>query len=236
MAPPIYFFPKATLAQLVAPDTRTIKRELLRAVGLDDVLADVRTTDQASVFELASAGPGGSTGVLFTALQPGEPPARLGYKPEFQDWQAAGSALWIGLDREHPCEPSDLQRRKLIGGYRISLGCGELSIPILRSSRGETALPEDWGYDQAGNFTKSIKQEYRELWEASAEIYDVVIDRKPEATISHARGLELCLQIVGLNYRYGRQEQNRLHWIDSENWRDILSLAVDLPATKESAA
>lgn len=239
---PIYFFPGLQLSQLVDA-SGLLRRDVLREFGLDEVLADVRHQDQASVFELASGGPGAAGGgqqaaggVMLVALQAGEPPARLGYWPEHQAWRAVGDGrLLMGIDQAAPPSPTDLRRRKPLRGYELwldSIGASVM-IPVLRSPSGETSLPEDWGYDAAGKFTTSIRGEYVALWEASAEIWDALIARKEDARVSKERGLELCLQILSLNYRYGRHEQNLLHWVDSDNWGDILALAVDAPALKE---
>jgi hypothetical protein len=235
MAPPIYFFPKKTLADLL--DGEKILRAPLAAVDLDDVLRDVRTKDEASIWELSGKGPGGHSGVLLTALQDNQAPPRLGYFPEFQNWRPWRSGeLWVGIDNEHPPTPGDLARRKQLRGYPFEVAAGLVTVPILRSQRNFTTLPQAWSYGSDGQFEESVVDEYRGLWEESAEIWDVVIARKHGAKIERPRGLDLCLKILALNYRYGRQEQNALHWVNSENWIDLLSLAVDLPAVREYQA
>jgi hypothetical protein len=240
MAAPLYFFPRLTLAELFRGDE--LNRRPLIAAGVEEVLRDVRSRGDVCPMEIVRGGPGGHSGVMLYAIPNSkELPGQLGYYPDSQEWQEASDRLWIGTDREHPPTPPDLERKRLRRGYFLphpSAGSGQaaLHIAVLRSPAEIHSLPEDFSLSASGKLVRSIKRDYLQLWEDSAEIWDLVIERREGSEIDIGRGVKFCCRVLGVNYRFGPLEQNLLHWIDSENWMEILCLCVDLPALKEHGA
>jgi hypothetical protein len=229
MAPPLYFFAKTQAARL-APAGK-LARSLLASRGLDQVLADVEGPEHCVVDEIMGAGPGGQSGTILSAMPVAGPvPVRIGYYPEFQTWQEVGENLWMGLDKEYPPTPEDLARRAQFDGYRIN---GWL-VPVLRDPKGGTHLPSRWRY-QGDEVVEEVRLEYLGLWQRWAEVAGLFFDADaPEAeTMPLTRRVDLCLEVLGLNYRVGRFEQNLLDVVEPDNWISILMASVDLPGFRD---
>lgn len=237
MAPPLYFLPKLTLGQLVQADR--FCRAIVDSRGLGPAVSDVRSVDRdTSCFELTAAGPGGSSGVLLCVLPVNqETPKRLQYAPQFQTWHQAGEGLWIGVDNEHPPAPEDLARREQFNGYRLELHGATWQVPIVRDYRGHTQLPRDWIAEADGSIGVEISDAYRKLWEGFASVVDVYFDPDRRLAgaivIDPAEGMRRCIEVLGLNYRFGSAEQNHLRFagrrlIGSDTWSNILAAAIDL--------
>lgn len=236
---------------------------LLETFGEDG--ADDARPSRAFVNELTKAGPGGSSGMIVTLLPgSGKDILRGGYYPDFQQWQLAqrgpDAELWIGLDREHPPQPEDLLRsnaeleggepRGLHRGHRLPLADGRLwDVPVIRRppaiaalSPGAslTRLPMDIGWDADGRFCETIKPAYRALWEDTGALADIIFEAdgriRSKLEITVEKGLNWALRILGLNYRYGRHEQNLLRAVDKVNVWQVLGAAVDAPLVYELTA
>ena len=240
MAAPLYFLPKMTRA-LLCPHGK-LSRSVLASRGLGQVWADV-DLDDLCVNEIAvSGGPGGTHGLLLSALPVAtrEPPRRLQYdaKDTHVRWASAlGGELWIGIDDLSPVEPADLVRKKPLRGHWIELADGQAwEVPILRHPlEGSTELPRDFTYDDAGQLQVTIKERYRQLWEdsaATALFYFGGDSDEIEFTIV----LRRILDALALNYRLGPVEQTALRLIDSTNWQEALGATVDLPKVREIMA
>lgn len=235
MAPPIYFFEKATRAQL-APGNR-LSAELLARHGLAATLADVADVRRECwLYEHTLAGPGGTSGAMLCALPVDQPPpVRLRYAPEFQEWTHAQDGLWIAVDREHPPTPADLRRnRRLIPGYQVALGDGQpWVVPIIRNPDGGTSLPTAWRYDAAGQIQEEVTPAYRALWETGTEILALYASDQPASDVDRTWAVDRCLTALGLNYRLGRHEQNLLGLVDSDTWLPILGATIDYLTFRE---
>jgi hypothetical protein len=255
MAPPLYFFARQQLSDVVDAQADRFRPSLLREAALDDTFSDVLSVaNQTATNELVKAGPGGASGVLTTVLPAsGECPKRTGFHPDFQDWRRTGPDLWIGTDREHPPAPEDLLRsnatrlaggemRAAHAGYQYRLADGRYwEVPVIRRpavvarhGRSITGLPMDIDWDAEGRFVETIKPEYQALWDDTESICDLFFEpdgthRQGRFEISIETGLKWCLRILSLNYRYGRHEQRLLHAIDKTNVFTVLGLAVDAP-------
>jgi hypothetical protein len=161
---------------------------------------------------------------------------RLGYYPEFQEWtefSGTGGPVWVGLDREHPVTAADLARCKQFNGHAIELAGQQWTVPILRDPLGGTALPRDWMVGEDGQVSEKIKASYVELWDGFASVVDLFYspdDPSPAGAfrLDRSEAMRRCLQVLGLNYRVGRFEQNLLNIIDADNWSSVLAAAVDL--------
>ncbi len=249
MASPLYFFAGRGPNDLVDPASQRFRSAPLESAGLTDVFRDVANVrDQCVVQELARGGPGGKSGLLVIALPPSRQlPPRTGFYPEFQTWQEADEGLWIGTDREQPVRPADLLRegrnsggdsRPLHGGYEIQLADGHVwTVPVVRRPAfavealgcAASDLPHDIGWARDGRFTQTLKREYQQLWEDTAELCDRFFGAAAGASreITVEDGLRWAIRLLSLNYRYGRHEQNLLHAVDAENVWLILGAAVD---------
>jgi hypothetical protein len=138
MAAPFYFLPRLSIGDVV--EGNLLRREPLAAAGLDDVLADVRTKDQAIVMDFAKNGPAGSGALLYAIPNHQRLPGQLGYYPDAQAWHKLSDRLWIGFDNEHPPLPEDLERRKVLRGYIFPLRSPDSGrLHIFKSSEDSDA-------------------------------------------------------------------------------------------------
>lgn len=230
MSAPLYFLPGVYRQHLV--EGRRLSQSLLAGRGLTAIFGDViDLSGELSLIELPGAGPGGQSGTLLVPLVPGrEPPVRLGYYPQFQDWQSHGELYWLGLDRESPPTPDDLRRTKQIGGYRMTLGDGqEWLIPVLRRPDQSSEFPSSFGWDAAGKFQQQVRAEFRALWDDSAELVEWF---ESGALLDHARQdlprvVDWCVRALAVNYRFDRVLQSRLGVIGSDDWLSLLCYAID---------
>lgn len=235
MAAPIYFFPKLTRQAFAAGDKPNPRILLER--GLLDVLGDVPSLEHDTVCtEIVGSGPGGASGVLLSVKPPrGRDigPRNHGYFAQFQDWHhvvdAGDLQLWIGLDKEHPVTPADIQRPKPCDGRALDLADGAVwTIATVRRPNDTSELPQDLGWDDRGNYRETVKPQYRALWDDTAEVIEWFLD-KQLLIENMPRALDLCVRGLGVNYRYGRHEQNVLKLIDSVNYATLMAWMVDLP-------
>jgi hypothetical protein len=238
MAPPIYFFPKRTLAQ-VAPQGRLL-RSLLQDVQLDRAWCDVEIIPRdASCFESVVAGPGGASGVMLCAIPPGQTPIRVGYAPEFQEWtEAIPDKLWIGTDTEHPIEPADLARAVQMPGYPVELAGQTWTIPVIRDYLGGTGLPCDWDVGPGGEVTERIAEKYRDLWERWVSVVDIYFDEddpRPAGVfdIPNSEAMARGVDVLSINYRFGQAMQNVLHLIGGDTWTPLLFMSIDGPTHRD---
>ena len=237
MAPPIYFFPKTTKAQLVI-DGR-LSPEILGRYRLDRTFADVgAVADDAVLLELSGPGPGGESGCLFFALSAGgERPVRIDYQPEFQTWRRMAVTpdlyVYLGIDKEHPVTPKDLVRKSLFRGYAIELAGQTWEIPVIRNPEGGSTLPRDWVIEVDGDVTEAVQAQYLELWTEFVGVVDLFFsadDPSPAGTfvLDRAEAIRRAIDVLAVNYRFGRLEQNLLRLVNPQTWASILSAAVDL--------
>ena len=231
---PFYFFSGLTLSDVLRGDV--LLREPIIAAGLGDSLSDVRTNAQAAVVEIKSAGPGGSPGVLLAPIPASGNRKGLGYFPTRQRWQEFPRGLWAGVLTEEPPTPEELQRGTPINGYLLRLADGrEWIVPTLRSPEG-TQLPRQIVFPDPTNLEQveeRVKPDYQSIWEASAELVDVMFGVESEPQKPLAWKIAWCLRVLGLNYRIGPIEQSLLGIVDSENWYRILFAAIDGPLERE---
>jgi hypothetical protein len=238
MAPPLYFFPTLPLETLLSglqQGRPRWNRKVLEDYGVAETLGTV-DSQQVSTFELATDGPGGKTGAILTPVIAGTPSKRADYQPKFQTWQCvrADPELWIGLDNEERPGPKDLAKRDMVPGHKVRLADGnEYEVPVIRAPSRGTLLPQDMSYDENGEFQMGIKAPYGELWEKSAEAWDLIIGGKD--TMPFSEILDLCLGFLGVNYRYGRYEHAVLKLVDTSlsTWHELFCAAVDIPFVLE---
>jgi len=241
MAPPIYFFPSVTDKEMVS--NGKLSSTFLDRFSLSLVLADLGSVaEDAFLSPISTAtGPGGHAGVLLCALPTnGAKPERLGYYPDLQDWteeEANGQLLWVGVDKEQPLRAKDLMRKTVIRGYTCELPGGTWSIPVIRNYDGDTTLPKSWRWDCNGQVTETVQATYRELWDDFAAVVDLYFSEDEDSqgvlALSPNDAMLRSAQVLGVNYRFGRIEQNLMGVIGSETWMTILTCAVDLPTFQD---
>ena len=214
-----YFLPRAHPEAVI--DQSRFRGDYLAEVGLEHVLAETREGDW-SVQPLA-AGPGEAPGLLVQHLasQP------LGYHAARQRWRKEGR-FWIGACGA--IRPEHLARPRQAGGYAIELNGETWQVPILRRPDGSSELPQAVGWEE-GTYVERVADRYRQLWDDSAEICDwFATGFAGVGRGEHPRILDFAVRCLGVNYRYGRAEQNLIGAIDSSNWASVLMAAVDWPA------
>lgn len=226
MSQPLYFLPRV---QWHRGQSLSITRSLIREAGLADTFSDV-SEDHVGYNQLPGRGPGDLSGsIIFYCDR--EPPRRLGYYPAEQQWTSIGdgSQLWVGVDSDESPTPENLQKRRIHPGYPLELGDGKTyTIPVVRRPDGSTNLPTDMVFDAAGKLQEPIKPAYTRYWETSAEVCQWFFGGEAIAP-DKARALQLAIEVLGLNYRYGMAEHSALRLIDATNFLAILALSVDLP-------
>lgn len=239
MAPPLYFFPKLPKDELVEGDR--LRSETLARYGLETSLGGVSSVRrELSTVELPRGGPPeNGSGMLLIPLVPGKPPpVRLGMYRDHQQWLqvADDPPLWIGTDVEYPPTPDDLARPRQVEGHWVALDDGnDWMVPIIRSINPEavTNLPRRIGYDRTGELVARVKPEHEELWARAEQVWDWVY---AGGSYSVGEIMPHCLAFLGVNYRIGKWEVERLGLLDTANYPEILRAAVDAPFAEQWAA
>lgn len=241
MAAPIYFFPSTPLSAIVK--NGQLDHEFFKRRGVAKSFTGERDARASvSIIEITGKGPGGHSGVLITPLVNGQPPLRLGFFPDFQTWheKPAGCDAWVGIDKEYPPTPGDLQIGQLLRGSDVQLGDGNLwRVPIVRTpfsrdQMGRSSLPRDFVYDADGIATGVRQASSDHLWELSGQVWDHSTNREKFPTIDLQVLLEVCIEALALNYRFGKAEQQVLRLINSTNWEAISDALLDVALVDEA--
>ena len=237
MAPPTYFFPKVSAAELVRGDK--LNDEVLRARKLAFTFHDLASVrEDCFVQETVGTGPGDHAGTFLMAMPTdGKKPARTGYYPDQQEWQEfveGEHSYWACIDRDMPPTPEDLVRKNPLeaDAYPVRLRGHKWLIPVIRDPNGGTGLPYDWLVGPDGEVAEQVQRRHHRLWTEWAGVVDLFFDpARPQANvfqIAPAEAVKRCLQLLGLRYRVGRAEQNLMHLVDSGNFFSILAAGVNL--------
>jgi hypothetical protein len=238
---PRYFFANATLAGFCTGET--IRPEFLAAYGLHWAWRDVTEKGQCAVYE-TERGPGNQPG-LFVWLHPGK---ELLYRPGKQDWQECecsppphadgrSRGVWLAIDAGQSVMPDDLRRAKPTDGYNFVPyeELGPLVVPIIRSPRRDRIqIPQRMHHAANGQIVLTVREQWLWLWESVGRAWDVLTGQGEP--FGMAEGLQLALDVLGVNYRYSRYEQERLGWLDTNNWLEPLYLATDVGILRELQA
>jgi hypothetical protein len=241
---PRYFFANASLADFCTGDQ--IRPEFLAAYELAWAWRDITHKGQVSCYE-HNRGPGDQPG-LFVWIHPGK---ELRYLPGKQHWhecQAAppplvrdGTALdrrvWLGIDEGQEVQPADLKREQLTGGWKVSLyeELEPVIVPVIRSPRRDRInIPQRMHFDAAGQVVLTVREQWHWLWDGVGRAWDVLTGNGE--AFGYAEGLQLALDVLAVNYRYSRYEQEVLGWLDTSNWLDVLYTATDVGLVRELLA
>lgn len=232
MSQPLYFLPNLNRAQ-IAPEGR-FSRAILKQRGIDDVFADCLGAQDCQIAEVNS-GPENRSGVLLCYQRAGDGalPQHSLYQPDHQTWRAVHSdSLWIGFDANDPPSEKDLRRKAgfFQGGWEVNLTESEAwLVPVIRQPDGGTGLPTDMFFDSAGNYCSEVKERYRQYWEESAESCKLFSGGETPISelITNERALYLAIRALGINYRFGNNEQRFMRLIDSGNVMLVLFASID---------
>lgn len=227
MAQPLYFLPGLDTSALVV--NGKLSRDVLRERGIADVFADVITCPGDGGASNISKGPDNRSGCIlyYGRGSDGNAPQLSGYHPHGQTWHRINDGLYIGLANDSPPTPEDMRRKKQIPGIAWELNGADWLIPIIRRYDGSTELPRAmvWGAD--GAIQEPVRAEYMDRWEKASEIADWLFAGTWRDEYK-GRALAYCVEMgLGINYRFGRNEQNLLRVIDVESFLVVLAALVD---------
>ena len=230
---PLYFLPDETLFGSL--NGGLLVRDVLAAHGIADTFADVQGP-KAGDCEVADCpkGPDGKAGIILAYKRPdGKAPAAH-YQERGWSWTRASDKLWIGTHGEVTAD--DLQRPKGYDGYTVPLAdMGRWLIPVIRRDDGSTELPRVMTLNDVGAFTETIREKYREAWEATRDVLWWLVEPNGTDNMDRCHAFRLAVKALTINYRFGMAEQNVLQVVDSENFLTILSMTIDLVKIQEVA-
>lgn len=217
--PPVYFLPRVSAGQIYDPITERLNRKTLQAHGLLGIFGDLRGRADISISDGKLIN--GGSGCLLACGAPDK-----FTRPDSLEWLEGD--VWIGCDPEAPPSEPDLRRKRQVGGYRIDGDDGSSwLVPIIRRPDDTTEMPCDMYYEN-GVLKEPVKEAYREYWEATAEVAGWFFNGDGES-FTRARGLDLAVKALGINYRFGHMEQRVCKVVTSENFLAILGYTVDYP-------
>jgi hypothetical protein len=186
-------------------------------------------------YELSGNGPGGLAGCMLCYQTPdGRMPRAWGNKLiDSLPWSPVGdgSLLWIAIDPADPPRPDELARPRRCRGYEIELGDSQKwHVPVIRRPDGSSLLPSAFSRDTAGRRIEKLRAEFTAHFEAFRGVAEWMYGGMPPAALDRDPFIDLAVRAIGINYRFGWNEQEQLGLIGNDNYLTILAAAVDLPA------
>lgn len=222
----LYYLPgveaeKVTRQFLLGGPLAPIFWDLLRSPALYD--ARIRS------FAIHAHGPDKSSGAIVAAmpkdgrdcLVPAMRPGQTWVHVNRRDQQD----YWIGYDLASQPDPELLQREHIVHGQEHELGDGQIWVcPIVRRKAVINALPCRWGVDpETGDYAGTMLPRYNDAWLAAGRI----LNAQTAGEIERPEALELCVQMLAINYRIGLVEASLLGLLDDTNWKYIWRAATD---------
>lgn len=192
------------------------------------VLTDRNLTRHRDVM----AGPDRRPGKVFANDLVGE--QFVGYWNDRQNWETVpGSSVWIGYNRLNPPTPKDLERKKVLPGYVLTLGDGqEWRVPTARTYDEDgtyrSLFPKVIRLNNQGEVLTSddISSAYLPAWELAEKVHDEwmapSVDKR-EGELKYSRVFE----ILTINYDIGFEEISCLGIVTSENATLIAGCFLD---------
>jgi hypothetical protein len=198
-----------------------------------------------------NVGPDGKHGVIFTALDRQVPPARRQYDPQNQVWiEHRTGGYWVGMWKDEPPTPADLERKKIIPGKAVELADGNYwQVPIARSwsANDDAAVKERFLYydcqletqaifdGEAGFIDGPVVAGYAELWAIAEALYQCRFGDPTDeqsALLQIATPL-LAVRILSTNYRLGVCEASLLGIVTTHFAYPIFDVLNDLAGREE---
>jgi hypothetical protein len=236
MAQPIYFLPNVEARDLVK--AQKLHRPVLQAAGIDELLADVVHEGDVAIMPWSKKGPGGHSGTFLCALKENptrDIPEHWGFYPQHQKWEVRTPGLktsaYIGWNPDQPPTPEDLRRKRMYGGYVLTLGDEQpWQVPIIRRPDDTTELPCHMHLGNAGELVERVKASYQRFFDELAIVHQWLTNRdKPddEVGFSKRKAFDLAVLSLSINYRFDHAEQRIVQAVDRDSYLSILSAAVD---------
>ena len=209
---------------------------LIKKYGLERRLSDSAPSRGCSLGlaggKLHKTGEGCESEFDGLCMSLGEP---LGVYLDDQVWEKVEEpgalAFWLGYAREQKPGPIDLARQETVPGHWVTLGDGdEWIVPVARSFREDrVTLPHNMRMGPDGKIVKSLKQEYRDLFDRASPIADEIYN-SGATTINDEVLFKLAVDGLSVNYRVGIAEVNLLGLLDTQTCLEVLKAMIDLPA------
>lgn len=218
-----YYFPGVAPEQMQGP----LRGDFLAKRNLARELGGLVVPNSATANQLQK-GPDDGVGMLLTPKSAADPDQSVIYKPKQQHWlKSTAGEVWIGWEDATPPTPADLARPVLVGGRPVKDSSGqEWTIPTARYAADDFGqLPQQYTFDAAGEPVPHLREEYRELWDRSGDLWDFYAQQFAESAAAageeipvpefrehwtHRWLLEQAVYLLGVNYRVGILEINAL--------------------------
>jgi hypothetical protein len=231
---------------LYFPGATGITDEHLARCGLEDL-----ARGQSPTWFEPPRGPDGKRGMACTWLRGNGDDPPLGIV-ESQKWtpcrpaaipggKLEAGAYWVGVDRERPVRPEDIERAEPFAGHRVPLDDDQIwTVPIARR------LPHCHGLDDRGAYCRQIHPRFAAFWQRSesfaAELLTVVRQltlmatrkgAKPTDTLNAqfdmAETFDFAVEALAMNYRLNAELVTTLGLLDDCGLLDVVKAVVDLP-------
>lgn len=239
---------------LYFPGTIGISNEPLVRCGLADLARD----QSPAWFEL-DRGPDGKRGAACTWVRGNadDPPLALlpsqawtpcrpvcqetGDRRQGTEVEIPRGAYWVGIDRERPPRPAELERREFYCGHPVALGDGKAwMIPTARR------LPHTHGLGEDGSYSRRIHERFANFWARSEEYgrelltvlrQALLLAERPNARptdtltadFDMAQTFAFAVEALAINYRVNAEIVTRLGLLDDAGLLDVVKAVVDLP-------
>lgn len=218
--------------QVYLPGQRGADPELLRAVGLGDILDENQGVDASPI---DSKGPDGGGGVIFFFGD-----TIPGYRAGSQIWQPAKPAkdlaagrFWLGIEANQRPTPSDLQRHVHFGGALVKLDDGnEWMVPIAQR------LPHRLSIDENGNPVRVPKRKYEEFYRRTVGYYQSIVSfgNQSEQSVTFADAWPHAVEALTMNYRVNADVIDFLELLDDVNVITVVCATFEMGVLMEIEA
>lgn len=148
----------------------------------------------------------GSTGVMFTPNLGGKPADVTAYQPATQTWITHGK-IKIGWETAAPPTAEVLARYPQVIGYQLTASGTVWTIPLARSPRGISNIPQDFVWNESGDPVACRRADFDWLWDLSGEVWDYWHTDKGNE-LGESWLAKAALRILQVNYFIGPAELN----------------------------
>ncbi len=221
--------------QIFLPDKRGQNPQLLVEAGLADHVEGAQWVE-------CSEGPTGGPGAMVFWQPKGEQP-RFGFVPDEQEWIPAApqpgtgerGRYWVGVWRQSPPGPRDLQRPAALpglqvahSGYWVRLGDGNRWVVAAAAM-----LPRDFRIDpETGQVREELQEDYRSFWRKSQELYRLVLG-EGRIDLPWADWWDYLVQALRFNYRLTPEVVSHLRLLNSETAPLVALATIQQPEIQQ---
>jgi len=164
----------------------------------------------------------------------------MGFYPDQQKWIPVESKVgdetkvthWIGWEPGNPPGPQDLIRDEPIGGWPLTLGEREWTIPCVSVPSGYCGLPRTYKMTAEGVKLR-IAPRYQYVVDRMEEWREFFNGDKSFPTLD--KTIEFAVDLLQVNYRVGLWECSSecLDLIDSSECFEIIGAGLGLPQIRD---